>query len=70
MKNEDFLNVIEICKMHHSTNLTINFVNSGEVVSNARPIVIHTCCPAVINKLRTEEYMLSMAEEGLVVDKL
>lgn len=33
-------------------------------------LVIKDCCPAIINKLIEEGYMLSMTEHGLLVDNL
>jgi hypothetical protein len=69
MKKEELLKAIEICIDHHSTRLTINHVKSGDVVSNASPLIIHRCCPSVINDLKAHGYSMGMCKAGLYVDK-
>ena len=69
MKKEELLKAIEICTEYHSTKLTINYVKSGDVVSNASPLIIHKCCPAVINDLKANGYSVGMCKAGMYVDK-
>lgn len=70
MKKVNLLRVIELASMQHSTKLTINQVRPNDVVSNAIPVVIHNCVPALINNLKDEGFMLSMVDDGLHVDDI
>ena len=61
---------LEICAENHSTKLTLNHLMGKSFVPNAHPLVIHECCPAVINKLKEQGFMLGMSKYGMTVDHL
>lgn len=70
MKPEHFLNVIDICSEHHSTELIINHVpDNGQVKLNHR-ITIKRACAGLISKLVEAGFSLTMREYGLEIDKL
>ena len=69
MKATDFANAIQIISNYHNTRISINECVDNHV-SNVYPILIHECCPAVINELVAAGYSLGMVGKGLSVDKL
>lgn len=68
MKATDFVNAIQIISTHHNTRISINECVNDHV-SNVYPILIHECCPAVIDELVAAGYLLGMVAKGLSVDK-
>ena len=70
LSNEKLHKALEICADNHSTKLSMNHLMGKSFVPNAHPLVIHECCPAVINKLKEEDFMLGMSEYGMTVDHL
>lgn len=68
MKATDFVNAIQIISAHHNTRISINECVNDHV-SNVYPILIHECCPAVIDELVAAGYSLGMVAKGLSVDK-
>ena len=70
MRTTNLLKVIELAAAHHSTTLTINQVRPNDVVSNAIPVVIHDCVPALVDKLKDAGFLLSMSDGGMHVTDL
>ena len=68
MNDEQLHRALTICAEHHSTNLTINLVEDGDIVDDAYPLIIHRCVPAVINKLKDAGFMLGMNSHGMYID--
>ena len=70
LSKDKLAKALQICADNHSTNITLNHLMGKSFVPNAHPLVIHECCPAVINKLKEEGFMLGMSEYGMTVDHL
>lgn len=73
MKKEAFFHAIEIISKHHTSKITINQpINGfcGDLGTGKWTIHIQECCPAVINELLSEGFMLGMGQYGLSVSKL
>lgn len=68
MKATDFANAIQIISNHYNTRISINDCLDNHV-SNVYSILIHECCPAVIDELVAAGYSLGMVAKGLSVDK-
>lgn len=73
MNYENFIQAIAILSAHHSSQIMINqpinhFV--GDLGTKKWSIHIKACVPAVTKKLIQADFMLSMDEYGLNVDKI
>ncbi len=73
MEKQDFLKALEIISECHSTEMVINkptdsFV--GDLGTTKFTIGIKNCCAGVVNRLKKADYMLSMNEGLLTVDKI
>ncbi len=71
MKQGPFTRAIELISEHHSSQISINLPKNdfvGDLGKTEWTIHINKCVPSVINKLIQEGFLLSMTEQGLMVD--
>lgn len=73
MTSEQFTNAIKIISKHHSSVVKINTPKNGfagNLGETEFRLHITQCVPSVVNRLVEAGYMLSMTEDGLMVDKV
>lgn len=73
MTSEHFTKAIEIISKHHSSVVKINTPKNGfagNLGETEFRLHITQCVPSVVNRLAEAGYMLSMTEDGLLVDKV
>ncbi len=73
MTLENFNDAILIISGHHSSVVKINTPKNdfvGDLGDKTFRLHISKCVPSVVNKLVNAGFMLSMTEDGLMVDKI
>lgn len=73
MNFDNFSNALVIISGHHSSIVKINTPKDnfvGDLGDKEFRLHISKCVPSVINSLVKAGYMLSMTEDGLLVDKV
>lgn len=73
MTLENFNNAILIISGHHSSVVKINTPKNnfvGDLGDKEFCLHISKCVPSVVNKLVDAGFMLSMTDEGLLVEKV
>lgn len=72
LNSKDFTTALEIISKHRSTELAINTPSNNFVgyIGQSKFRLHLKKCPAVINSLIKEGFILSMGPEGLEVDKI
>ena len=73
MTSEHFTNAIKIISKRHSSVVKINTPKNGfagHLGETEFRLHITQCVPSVVNRLVEAGYMLSMTEDGLMVDKV